>query len=111
MSGVTYDTGMSIAAESNRRDAWLLHARVLADGTVPVVPAVVLAQAWRGGPQPLLYARLCFGTWIERAEGRMPLGDGGFTDWVAKLAASRKERCFVGALGIEALATVVTPAR
>lgn len=32
----------------------LLHEQLLAAGIVPLVPAVVLAQAWRGGPQPLL---------------------------------------------------------
>ena len=56
------------------------------------------------------YQKLCFGTWVHRDTDRFPLGDGGFTDWVAKLTSSRKERCFVGALGTEALATVFAPA-
>lgn len=33
---------------------WSLHDRFLAAGAKPVVPAGVLAQAWRGGPQPRL---------------------------------------------------------
>ncbi len=33
---------------------WALHARLLARGVVPDIPAPVLAQAWRGGPQAAL---------------------------------------------------------
>ncbi|MBT8207011.1 MAG: twitching motility protein PilT [Acidimicrobiia bacterium] len=54
MSGVTYDTGALIAAERNNRQLWALHRRALERGILPTVPATVLAQAWRGGPQPLL---------------------------------------------------------
>ncbi len=76
MSGVTYDTGLLLAAESGRVDAWAFHARVLARGVLPTVPVVVLAQAWRGGPQAQL-SRLLGGCRIEasgdldgRAAGR-----------------------------------------
>ena len=46
-----YDTGALVAAE--RRDArmWAMHQRALSRGIRPFVPVVVLAQAWRGGPQ------------------------------------------------------------
>lgn len=54
MSGVTYDTGALIAAEAGSRTVWKIHARSLQRGVAPVVPAAVLAQAWRGGPQPRL---------------------------------------------------------
>ncbi|MGH7866610.1 MAG: twitching motility protein PilT [Candidatus Dormibacteraceae bacterium] len=54
MNGFTYDTGALVAAEARRDDVWALHKRVLNRGLSPIVPAVVLAQAWRGGPQPLL---------------------------------------------------------
>ena len=37
------------AAERRNRTLWLYHDESLAAGTVPVVPAVVLAQAWHGG--------------------------------------------------------------
>ena len=43
---------------------WLLHDRLLEGGAVPVVPAGVLAQAWRGGPQPQL-SRLLSGCRVE----------------------------------------------
>lgn len=58
MAGVTYDTGALIAAERNDRRMWALHAGLLAEEIVPVVPAPVLAEAWRGGPRQASLARL-----------------------------------------------------
>jgi hypothetical protein len=37
---------------------WALHAGLLEEEVVPVVPAAVLAQAWRGGPRQASLARL-----------------------------------------------------
>ncbi len=62
--GLTYDTGALLAAEANRRELWALHAQSLLRGERPVVPATVLAQAWRGGPQAQL-SRLLRGCRIE----------------------------------------------
>lgn len=50
-SGLTYDTGALIAAERNDRLMWALHRAAIARGVAPTVPAGVLAEAWRGGPQ------------------------------------------------------------
>ena len=58
MAGVTYDTGALIAAERNNRRMWALHAALLAEEVVPVVPTPVLAEAWRGGPRQASLARL-----------------------------------------------------
>lgn len=52
--GATYDTGALLAAERNDRRIWALHAGCLGRGALPVVPAGVLAQAWRSGPQASL---------------------------------------------------------
>jgi hypothetical protein len=49
--GTTYDTGALISAERADERIWTLHRRTLETGVIPVVPAAVLAQAWRGGPQ------------------------------------------------------------
>ena len=54
MSGLTYDAGALVAAEGNNRRMWALHRRALERMHTPTVPAGVLAQAWRGGPQPML---------------------------------------------------------
>lgn len=58
MAGVTYDTGALVAAERNDRRMWALHAGFLAEEVVPVVPAPVLAEAWRGSPRQASLSRL-----------------------------------------------------
>ncbi len=58
MSGVTYDTGALVAAERNDRRMWALHAAFLAEEVAPVVPAPVLAEAWRGGARQAGLSRL-----------------------------------------------------
>jgi hypothetical protein len=52
--GLTYDTGALVAAERGDRLMWSLHRALLARGLPPVVPAGVLAEGWRGGPQAAL---------------------------------------------------------
>jgi hypothetical protein len=64
MPGITYDTGALVGAERNDRRLWALHRRALERGLSPTVPAGVLGQAWRGGPQPQL-SRLLAGCSIE----------------------------------------------
>lgn len=49
--GLTYDTGALIAAERDDRLMWSLHRAAIVRGLPPTVPAGVLAEAWRGGPQ------------------------------------------------------------
>jgi hypothetical protein len=50
-----YDAGALLAAERGDKRMVELHRRVVGQGReLPVVPVVALAQAWRGGPQPLL---------------------------------------------------------
>jgi hypothetical protein len=58
MAGVTYDTGALVAAERNDRKMWSLHAGFLEEEVVPVVPAPVLAEAWRGGSRQASLARI-----------------------------------------------------
>jgi hypothetical protein len=49
--GLTYDTGALVAAEREDRIMWSLHRAALRRGLPPTVPAAVLAEGWRGGPQ------------------------------------------------------------
>ena len=58
MPGATYDTGALVAADRNDRRMWAIHARLLARGLVPTVPAPVLAEAWRGGTRQASLSRL-----------------------------------------------------
>lgn len=67
MNGVTYDTGALLAAERGSHRMQELHRRALESGLVPVVPAAVLGQAWRGGPQPRL-SMLLAGCQIEELD-------------------------------------------
>jgi hypothetical protein len=62
--GLTYDTGALVAAERNDRLVWALHRAALARELPPVVPAGVLAEGWRGGPQAAL-SRFLKGCHIE----------------------------------------------
>lgn len=53
MSAV-YDAGMLIALERGDQAAGVQHDLLLREGMLPVVPAAVLAQVWRGGRQARL---------------------------------------------------------
>jgi predicted nucleic acid-binding protein len=64
VSGTTYDTGALIAAENGDRAFWSSHNEILRFGERPTVPAGVLAEAWRGGPQARL-SQLLKGCRIE----------------------------------------------
>ncbi|WP_109507124.1 twitching motility protein PilT [Nocardioides speluncae] len=82
MSGLTYDTGALIAAEKSDRLLWSLHRAALERGLVPTVPAGVVGEAWRGGPQPQL-SRLLKGCTVEpltetqaRAIGKLAAASG-----------------------------------
>ena len=65
--GLTYDTGALIAADRDDRSMWALHRAAMARGMPPTVPAGVLAEAWRGGPQHRL-SRLLKGCKVEGME-------------------------------------------
>lgn len=69
MTGLTYDTGALINAEANDRLLWSLHRAALGRGIVPTVPAGVLGEAWRGGPQHQL-SRLLKGCLVEPLDER-----------------------------------------
>lgn len=62
--GLTYDTGALVAAERDDRTLWSLHRAALRRGLPPTVPAGVLAEGWRGGPQANL-SRLLKGCEVE----------------------------------------------
>ena len=51
MAAIVYDTGALLAADRRNPDFLALHDEVTAARIRPLVPVVVLAQAWRGGPQ------------------------------------------------------------
>jgi predicted nucleic acid-binding protein len=74
--GLTYDTGALVAAERSDRLVWSLHRAALARGLPPVVPAGVLAEGWRGGPQATL-SRFLKGCDVEDLSKEQALMVGG----------------------------------
>jgi hypothetical protein len=65
VTGITYDSGALIAAERAERRMWARHRALLLRRVVPVVPAPVVAQCWRGTPRQAQVARLLAGCEIE----------------------------------------------
>jgi hypothetical protein len=63
--GVTYDAGALLAAERGERRVWARHKALLLRREVPVVPAPVVAQCWRGTSSQALLARVLTGCQIE----------------------------------------------
>ena len=109
MSGLTYDSGALIAAERNDRRMWLIHARALARGVQPTVPAAALAEVYRSGRQANL-ERLLTGCRVdprdgERARaagvllGRRSLSPGAVDASVAECALRRGDAVVTGNAG------------
>jgi hypothetical protein len=65
LTGVTYDSGALIAAERGERRMWARHRALLLRRVIPVVPAPVVAQCWRGTPGQAQLARLLSGCEVE----------------------------------------------
>ncbi|MGH9244804.1 MAG: twitching motility protein PilT [Acidimicrobiales bacterium] len=90
--GLTYDTGALVAAEKDDRLMWSLHRAALARGLPPTVPAGVLGEAWRGGPQHRL-SRLLKGCDVEALTEKQArdvgvlAGRSGLSDTVALAVA------------------------
>jgi len=63
-------------------------------------------QAGRG-----YYRDLCFKVNVYVRGETQEVGDGGFTDWTARLTANRKERLLISGVGIDRLAAFGAPAR
>ncbi|MEV6415539.1 PIN domain-containing protein [Kribbella sp. NPDC051718] len=51
MRSIVYDAGALVAAERGSPRMLILHKELAAAHVRPIVPVVVLAQVWRGGPQ------------------------------------------------------------
>jgi rRNA-processing protein FCF1 len=62
--GLTLDTGALIAADRNDRAFWSFFKEAVSRDVVPVIPAPVLAQAWRS-PRQARLAQLVNTCWIE----------------------------------------------
>ena len=65
VTGITYDSGALIAAERGERRMWARHRALLLRRAVPVVPAPVVAQCWRGTSRQAQLVRLLAGCEVE----------------------------------------------
>ncbi len=100
MSTLVLDAGALIAVERYDRSMWAILAEARERGTDTIVPASVLAQAWRGGPRSAPVARMLDASQVDQLdEGRakeigVRLAASGTSDvadgHVAVLAAARQ---------------------
>lgn len=87
------DAGALIALDRGDRDAWALLAEVHRAGQRPVVPAPVIARAWRGGQRQARLARLLSGAEVVVTDGPLSrragelLGRAGTADVLDALVA------------------------
>ena len=87
------DAGALIALDRGSRDAWSLLTDVHRAGQRPVVPAPVIAQAWRGGHRQARLARVLAGAELVPADGSLSrragelLGQSRTTDVLDALVA------------------------
>lgn len=87
------DAGALIALDRGDRNTWALIAEVVRTGQRPVVPAPVIAQAWRGAPRQARLARVLAGTEQLAVDGPLSrragalLGRAGTSDVLDALAA------------------------
>jgi hypothetical protein len=72
---IIYDAGALVAAERNVRPLWALHDAALRHDVSPLVPAGVLAQVWRGGPQANL-SRLLAGCTVTPLDASLARAAG-----------------------------------
>lgn len=107
MSGYTYDAGVLIGADRDVRSVWVLHRRAMARGARVTVPAAALAQAWRGGPQPLL-SRLLQGCEVEPLDESLARSAGA-TCAVAQTADVVDAAVVAGALRRDDLVVTTDP--
>jgi hypothetical protein len=83
-------------------------AAVLADLAAPGTEVIIDndRQSGRG-----YYRDLCFKLNVEVEGHWQEVGDGGFTDWAARLTASNKERLLISGLGIDRIAAFMAGVR
>lgn len=98
MAGLTLDTGALIGFERNDRRFMIQLKAALLDGRSITVPAVVVAEAWRGGPRAARLARLLAGCEVEsvdedlakEAGEALAVADTGTVDAIVMASASRR---------------------
>ncbi len=97
MAGVTLDTGALIAAERNDRAFWAFFKEASEREVVPVIPAPVLAQAWRS-PRQARLAQVVKACFVEPLEEGLAKTAGELLGW-AKVSDVVDAAVVAGAAG------------
>ena len=71
MAGLTLDSGALIGFERQDRSVLAHLKAALLSGTEVTIPAVAMAEVWRGGPRSARLARLSLGCRIDPIEGSL----------------------------------------
>jgi hypothetical protein len=53
------------------------------------------------------YAGVCFTVTGDFGDGLVPVGDGGFTPWTARLLGNAKERLLISGVGVDRIAALL----
>ncbi|AXB48415.1 hypothetical protein A4R43_11715 [Amycolatopsis albispora] len=78
---------------------------VVADAIRAAIPGEVADDPGRESGRGY-YTGLCFKLFCHAGGEWCELGDGGFVPWTQELLGNRKERLFIGGLGVDRLATL-----
>jgi hypothetical protein len=81
-----------------------LHQSVLPD--LPLGPGVTVVEDVERVRGRNYYSIGALRIVAESPDGELELGDGGFTDWTAKLTQNKKELCLTSCLATERVATL-----
>jgi len=82
----------------------------LVDDVRTGVPRTVSVVADPDRPSGRGYYRdLCFKVIARPGPDEVEIGDGGFTDWTARLTGDRKRRLLVAGLGVDRITTLASP--
>lgn len=87
MAGLTLDAGALIAYERADGRVRAILATAFARGVVPTVPAVAIAEVWRGDPKDARVARLLRSCSVEALDGRLARDAGALRRTVARAGA------------------------
>lgn len=71
-----------------------------------VSPGTEVTEAPERASGRAYYRGLCFKVFASSAGPLLEIGDGGFTDWTARLLGNRKERMLISGYGLDRLALV-----
>jgi len=98
-----YSAGLSIVLRKRRGyadgDGFIASMAELVHGALPDVPVSFDLDHEDNN----YYKGINFKLFMERGNGKIELGDGGFVDWIQKMTNNKKERCLISGIGLDRL--------